>query len=121
MLLLMRRLRNTEMMPTETKKEVKEVTEVAVAEEAAIKVVEVVQDPKLNTLIVMIAHMENANHFTKRRQLITKTMRKLKILKRKSKVVIREVKIEIMKLMKTPIITNITMPQDQNTKEFKSQ
>ena len=64
---LKRRLNNPEVMHQETRKEVQEVEEVAVAEEAAISAVEVVQDPKLNTQIAMIVPMVNANPNTKRR------------------------------------------------------
>lgn len=94
--------------------------EAAVEAEAAIKAVEVVLDPKPNTKIVKIAPMENVNHYTKRRLMQPKKKRKLRKLKRKSKVVIRDNNIKTMKLMKTPTTTDITMPQDQNTKEFKS-
>lgn len=117
----MRRPRNTEMTLIETRKEVQEVAEVAVAEEAAIKVEEVALDPKPTMLTVKIVPMANVNHSTKRSQLKVKKWRKLRELKRKSKAAIEETKIEPMKLMKTLTITDITMGQDQNTKEFKSQ
>jgi len=67
MLPLKRRQNNPEAMHQETRKEVQEVEEAAVAEEAAISAVEVVQDPKLNTQIAMIVPMVNVNLNTKRR------------------------------------------------------
>lgn len=86
---------NTEMITTDTRKEVQEVEEVAAAEEAAFKVAEVVQDLKLPTQIVMIDPMANVNLNTKRNQLKVKRTRKLREMKRRSKEVIEEVKTEM--------------------------
>lgn len=120
MLQQLRRSRNIKTILTETRKVVQEEEEVAVEEEAAIKEAEVVLDPKPNMKTAKIVPMVNANQFTKRRLMQLKKLKKLRDLKRKSKVVIRDNKIEPMKLMKTPTITDITTHQDLNTKEFKS-
>lgn len=71
-----KKLKATKTIHTDTKKVVKEVAEVAVVEEAAFKEAEAVQDPKPSMLIVKIALMVSANHYTKRRELRIKITKK---------------------------------------------